>query len=67
MLDYVSFSISSFCVGLFQKCDVIVATSPQFFTALSGRTLHFWKRVPWIMEVRGYLARVDKDSGSNER
>lgn len=52
VLDYVSFSISSFCVGLFQKCDVIVATSPQFFTALSGRALHFWKRVPWIMEVR---------------
>ena len=52
VLDYVSFSISFFCVGLFQKCDVIVATSPQFFTALSGRALHFWKRVPWIMEVR---------------
>ena len=31
---------------------MIVATSPQFFTALSGRALHFWKRVPWIMEVR---------------
>lgn len=52
VLDYISFSVSSFCVGLFQKCDMIVATSPQFFTALSGRALHFWKRVPWIMEVR---------------
>lgn len=52
ILDYISFSITSFFAGLFLKCDVIVATSPQFFTALSGRTLHFFKRKPWIMEVR---------------
>lgn len=51
-LDYISFSVTSFLAGLFQKPDVIVATSPQFFTALSGRTLAFWKRLPWIMEVR---------------
>lgn len=51
-LDFISFSVSSFFVGIFQKCDIIVATSPQFFTALTGRTLHFWKRKPWIMEVR---------------
>lgn len=52
ILDYISFSITSFFAGLFFKCDIIVATSPQFFTALSGRTLHFFKRKPWIMEVR---------------
>ena len=52
ILDYISFSITSFFASLFIKCDVIVATSPQFFTALSGRTLHFFKRKPWIMEVR---------------
>ena len=52
ILDYISFSFTSFFAGLFLKCDVIVATSPQFFTALSGRTLHFFKRKPWIMEVR---------------
>jgi glycosyltransferase involved in cell wall biosynthesis len=50
--DFVSFSVTSFIAGLFQKCDIIVATSPQFFTALSGRTLHFFKRKPWVMEVR---------------
>ena len=50
--DFVSFSVTSFFAGLFQKCDIIVATSPQFFTALSGRTLHFFKRKPWVMEVR---------------
>lgn len=51
-LDYISFSISSFIIGMFQKMDVIIATSPQFFTALSGRTLSFWRQTPWIMEVR---------------
>ncbi len=52
ILDYVSFMISSFIAGLFIKTDVIVATSPQFFTAISGRWLSFWKRKKWIMEVR---------------
>lgn len=52
ILDFVSYSVSSFIAGLFVKADVIIATSPQFFTALSGRTLSFCKRTPWIMEVR---------------
>jgi len=52
ILDYISFSVTSFFAGLFESCDIILATSPQFFTALSGRTLHYFKRKPWIMEVR---------------
>ncbi|WP_298542640.1 glycosyltransferase family 4 protein [uncultured Aquimarina sp.] len=52
ILDYISFMISSFIVGIFVKTDIIVATSPQFFTAISGRWLSFWKRKKWIMEVR---------------
>lgn len=52
ILDYLSFCFMSFFNGLFIKTDVIIATSPQFFTALSGRWLHFFKRKPWIMEVR---------------
>ncbi len=52
ILDYLSFCFMSFFAGLFVKTDIIVATSPQFFTALSGRWLHFFKRKPWIMEVR---------------
>ena len=34
-LDYISYSVTSFLAGLFQKTDIIIATSPQFFTALS--------------------------------
>ncbi|WP_025665424.1 glycosyltransferase family 4 protein [Aquimarina megaterium] len=52
ILDYMSFMMSSFLAGLFIKTDLIVATSPQFFTAISGRWLAFWKRKKWIMEVR---------------
>ncbi len=52
ILDYMSFMMSSFIIGLFIKTDSIIATSPQFFTAISGRWLSFWKRKKWIMEVR---------------
>jgi glycosyltransferase involved in cell wall biosynthesis len=51
-LDYISFGIMSFLVGLFFKTDLIVATSPQFFSAISGSMLAFFKRKKWIMEVR---------------
>jgi glycosyltransferase involved in cell wall biosynthesis len=51
-LDFLSFAFSSFIAGLFVKCDVIIATSPQFFTALSGFFLSLFKRRKWIMEVR---------------
>jgi glycosyltransferase involved in cell wall biosynthesis len=44
--------VTSFIAGLFIKTDLIIATSPQFFTAISGRWLAFWKRRKWIMEVR---------------
>lgn len=63
-LDFISFSVTSFFAGLFVKADVIVATSPQFFTALSGRTLSFWKRVPWIMEVRDLWPESIKTVGA---
>ncbi len=52
IVDYLSFAISSFVVGLSRRFDIVVATSPQFFTAVSGRFLSLLKRRPWIMEVR---------------
>ena len=63
-LDFISFSITSFFAGLFQKADIIIATSPQFFTALSARTLHFWKHTPWIMEVRDLWPESIKTVGA---
>jgi hypothetical protein len=63
-LDYISFSVSAFLAGLFQDFDVIVATSPQFFTALSGRTLSKFKKKPWIMEVRDLWPESIKTVGA---
>lgn len=51
-LDFISFSVMSFLAGLFVNTDVVIATSPQFFTALSGRTLSFFKLKPYVLEIR---------------
>ena len=52
IFDHLSFSISSSVVGLFLGCDVIIATSPQFFTTFSAFFISKIKNVPWIFEVR---------------
>jgi len=52
VLDYFSFACTSFGVGLFQKFDVVIATSPQFFTTWSASGLSFFKQKPWIFELR---------------
>jgi glycosyltransferase involved in cell wall biosynthesis len=64
ILDYISFSVTSFIAGLFQKTDIIIATSPQFFSALSGKTLSLVKRKPWIMEVRDLWPESIKTVGA---
>lgn len=51
-LDFLSFAATAFLAGLTVKCDVIVATSPQFFTAISGCSLGFFRGKRWVMEVR---------------
>ena len=51
-IDYLSFAVSAFIAGLFCRADVIVATSPQFFTTFAGAALGFLKRKPWIFELR---------------
>jgi glycosyltransferase involved in cell wall biosynthesis len=52
ILDFISYAVMAFWVGLFVKCDIIIGTSPQFFTAVSARMLSCFKWKPWIMEVR---------------
>ena len=51
-IDFISYAIMAFFVGLPVKTDVIIATSPQFFTAVAGFLLSVFKRKKWIMEVR---------------
>lgn len=52
-VDYLSFMITGFIAGLFQKKpDVIIATSPQFFTACMGWMLSVFRNRPFVFELR---------------
>ena len=64
VLDYISFALSAFVVGLFQKTDIIVATSPQFFTTWAGWGLSKVKRKPWIFELRDLWPESIKTVGA---
>jgi len=51
-LDFLSFMVSAFIAGLFEKRpDVVVATSPQFFAAVGGWALGATRRVPFVFEL----------------
>ncbi len=53
ILDFMSFMITSFFAGLFvKKPDVIVGTSPQFFTAVSAWALSAIRFKPFVFELR---------------
>lgn len=53
ILDFVSFMFSGFFAGLFvKKPDVIVGTSPQFFTAVGAWALSAVRFKPFIFELR---------------
>jgi len=51
-LDFISFMITAFTAGLFEKRpDVIAATSPQFFAAVGGWVLGAVRQVPFVFEL----------------
>ena len=51
--NYASFCISAAVSGLaLREPEVVIATSPQLLCALSGWWLAWWKRVPFVFEVR---------------
>lgn len=53
ILDYMSFMVSAIIASLFvRRVDVIVGTSPQFFTACAAYATSVVKRRPWIFELR---------------
>lgn len=50
--DFLSFMITAFTVGLFEpRPDVVIATSPQFFTAVAGWALGAVRRLPVVLEL----------------
>ena len=53
ILDYLSFMLTAFLASLVvRRVDVIVGTSPQFFTACAAYAVGVVKRKPWIFELR---------------
>jgi colanic acid biosynthesis glycosyl transferase WcaI len=66
VLNYASYAVSASTVGPFltERPDVLIATSPQFFTALAGLWIATLKRVPFVFEVRDLLPRSIVDVGA---
>jgi len=53
ILDYTSYMLMAFLASLFvRRVDVVVGTSPQFFTAVAGWAVGAVKRVPFVFELR---------------
>lgn len=52
-LDFLSFMVSGSIAGIFVKRpDIVVATSPQFFTAVAGWFVALVRRRPFVFELR---------------
>jgi glycosyltransferase involved in cell wall biosynthesis len=67
ILDYISFAFSAFLAGLFKPCEVIVATSPQFFTTIAAYSLSLIKRKPWFFEVRDLWPESIRSVGAMDK
>lgn len=53
VLDYVSFMVAATCAApAVRNVDVVIGTSPQFFTACAAWMVGTMKRVPWVFELR---------------
>ena len=53
VLDYLSYMLAATLASLFvRRIDVVIGTSPQFFTAVAGWAVGAMKRVPFIFELR---------------
>jgi glycosyltransferase involved in cell wall biosynthesis len=52
-LDYLSYMVTGFLASLWvRRVDVVVGTSPQFFTVCAAYVTGLFKRVPWVFELR---------------
>lgn len=52
MFDFLSFMITGFFASLVQRRpDIVVATSPQFFTAIAGWFVGLCRRRPFVLEL----------------
>jgi glycosyltransferase involved in cell wall biosynthesis len=52
-LDYLSFMVTGFVAGMLQtRPDIVVATSPQFFTVVAGWAVAALRRLSFVFELR---------------
>lgn len=67
VLDYLSFMVTATIAALFvRKVDVVVGTSPQFFTACAAWAVGLLKRRPWVFELRDLWPESIKAVGAME-
>ena len=53
VLDYISYMVSAVIAAFFVgKVDIVVGTSPQFFTAVAAWVVSVYKRRPFVFELR---------------
>lgn len=51
--NYVSYMLTATWHGMWlRKADVMIATSPQFFCGWAGVLLHWFRRLPFVLEIR---------------
>jgi len=63
--DYMSFMLSAILAGLFVRgADIVVGTSPQFFTACAACVVGGMKRIPWVFELRDFWPESIKAVGA---
>lgn len=64
ILDHLSFAIMATIYSLFKSTDVIITTSPQFFTNFAGFFYKLIRRKPWVLELRDIWPESLKAVGS---
>lgn len=53
VLSFISFMVTSLVAGLYvNKPDVVIVTSPQLFTGLTGYFISRLRKIPFVFEVR---------------
>lgn len=65
--DYVSYAVTATMSGLFRDFDVLVATSPQFFTAVAGSVVAGVRGRPWVFELRDFWPESIVATGAMRR
>lgn len=66
-LDYQSFMVSAIVASpLVRRVDVVVGTSPQFFTACAAYVVSRCKRIPFVFELRDLWPESIKAVGAME-